>query len=95
MSDRIAVMDQGRVLQIGTPVEIYEQPASRFIAEFIGESNLLDGTALDVDGAVCSIDIDGTTVTWTADPEQCGRTRSGGHIACAPRNDPAAFAGCQ
>jgi putative spermidine/putrescine transport system ATP-binding protein len=63
MSDRIAVMDQGRVLQIGTPVEIYEQPASRFIAEFIGESNLLDGTALDVDGAVCSIDIDGTTVT--------------------------------
>ena len=63
MSDRIAVMDQGRVLQIGTTVEIYEQPASRFIAEFIGESNLLDGTALDVDGAVCSIDIDGTTVT--------------------------------
>jgi putative spermidine/putrescine transport system ATP-binding protein len=63
MSDRIAVMDQGRVLQIGTPVEIYEQPASRFIAEFIGESNLLDGTALNVDGAVCSIDIDGTTVT--------------------------------
>ena len=63
MSDRIAVMDQGRVLQIGTPVEIYEQPASRFIAEFIGESNLLDGTALDVHGAVCSIDIDGTTVT--------------------------------
>ena len=45
MSDRIAVMDQGRVLQIGTPVEIYEQPASRFIAEFIGESNLLNGTA--------------------------------------------------
>ena len=44
MSDRIAVMDQGRVLQIGTPVEIYEQPASRFIAEFIGESNLLHGT---------------------------------------------------
>ena len=63
MSDRIAVMDQGRVLQIGTPVEIYEQPASRFIAEFIGESNLLDGTALDVHGAVCSIDIDGATVT--------------------------------
>jgi len=63
MSDRIAVMDQGRVLQIGTPIEIYEQPASRFIAEFIGESNLLDGTVTDVDGAVCSVDIDGTTVT--------------------------------
>ena len=46
MSDRIAVMDQGRVLQIGTPVEIYERPASRFIAEFIGESNLLNCTVL-------------------------------------------------
>lgn len=57
MSDRIAVMDQGRVLQIGTPVEIYEQPASRFIAEFIGESNLLNGTVSAVDGAACSIGI--------------------------------------
>ena len=46
MSDRIAVMDQGRVLQIGSPVEIYEQPASRFIAEFIGESNLADWHSL-------------------------------------------------
>ena len=46
MSDRIAVMDQGRVLQIGSPVEIYEQPASRFIAEFIGESNLLNWHSL-------------------------------------------------
>ncbi len=43
MSDRIAVMNTGRVLQIGSPVEIYEHPNSRFIAEFIGESNLLAG----------------------------------------------------
>lgn len=43
MSDRIAVMNAGRVLQIGSPVEIYEHPNSRFIAEFIGESNLLAG----------------------------------------------------
>ena len=63
MSDRIAVMDQGRVLQIGTPVEIYEQPASRFIAEFIGESNLLNGTVKEVDGAVSSIRIGTATVT--------------------------------
>ena len=43
MSDRIAVMSQGRILQVGSPVEIYERPNSRFIAEFIGESNLLSG----------------------------------------------------
>ncbi|HUI88116.1 MAG TPA: ABC transporter ATP-binding protein [Anaerolineales bacterium] len=43
MSDRIAVMNFGRVLQMGPAVEIYERPANRFVADFIGESNFLDG----------------------------------------------------
>src|SRR5512140_1558916 len=43
MSDRIAVMSKGKVLQIGTPVEIYERPTSRFVADFIGETNFLTG----------------------------------------------------
>ncbi|PWH13216.1 MAG: spermidine/putrescine ABC transporter ATP-binding protein [Anaerolineae bacterium] len=44
MSDRIAVMSHGKVMQIGTPVEIYERPRNKFVADFIGETNLLDGT---------------------------------------------------
>jgi spermidine/putrescine transport system ATP-binding protein len=43
MSDQIAVMNQGHVLQIGAPEEIYEQPADRFVADFIGETNFLEG----------------------------------------------------
>ena len=43
MSDRIAVMHEGEVLQVGTPVEIYESPKTHFVAEFIGESNFLIG----------------------------------------------------
>ncbi len=43
MSDRIAVMHQGLVLQIDSPTEIYERPASRFVADFIGETNFIDG----------------------------------------------------
>src|SRR5262244_2332624 len=43
MSDRVAVMDKGRIEQIGTPVELYEAPASRFVADFLGESNFVDG----------------------------------------------------
>jgi spermidine/putrescine transport system ATP-binding protein len=43
MSDRIAVMNQGHVLQVGTPGEIYERPADRFVADFIGETNFLEG----------------------------------------------------
>lgn len=44
MSDRIAVMDAGRVLQVGPPIEIYERPNCRFVADFIGETNFIDGT---------------------------------------------------
>jgi spermidine/putrescine transport system ATP-binding protein len=43
MSDRIAVMNHGRVLQVDTPEEIYERPADRFVADFIGETNFLEG----------------------------------------------------
>jgi putative spermidine/putrescine transport system ATP-binding protein len=44
MSDRIGVMSNGRVVQVGTPTEIYETPGHLFVTTFIGESNLLEGT---------------------------------------------------
>ena len=47
VSDRIAVMNSGHVLQIGTPYEIYEQPATQFVAQFIGETNLFDAEVVD------------------------------------------------
>ena len=52
MSDRIAVMDQGRVLQVGTPEEIYESPKTRFVADFVGHTNVFDGRveAIGADG---------------------------------------------
>ncbi len=50
MSDRIAVMSFGKVLQMGPAVEIYERPTSRFVADFIGESNFLEGTVKSING---------------------------------------------
>jgi spermidine/putrescine transport system ATP-binding protein len=47
MSDRIAVMRDGKVLQVGTPEDIYERPAVRFVADFIGEANILEATRVD------------------------------------------------
>ena len=49
VSDRIAVMNQGDVLQVGTPQEIYECPATDFVARFIGETNLFDGSVTSVE----------------------------------------------
>ena len=51
LSDRIAVMDRGRVEQIGAPEELYDTPRTLFVAGFIGTSNLLPGTVESVDGA--------------------------------------------
>ena len=47
MASRIAVMSEGRFLQVGAPAEIYETPTSRFVADFIGNVNLMDGTLVD------------------------------------------------
>ncbi len=53
LSDRIAVMNRGSIEQIGTPMDIYEHPASRFVAGFVGGTNLLDGVVTaSVDGVV-------------------------------------------
>jgi spermidine/putrescine transport system ATP-binding protein len=47
MSDKIVVMNHGEILQIGTPVDIYNEPANKFVANFIGESNIIPGVMLD------------------------------------------------
>ncbi|MGE5539250.1 MAG: ABC transporter ATP-binding protein [Gemmatimonas sp.] len=46
MSDRLAVMEKGRVLQVGTPAEVYESPRSRHVAEFLGAANVFEGRVL-------------------------------------------------
>jgi spermidine/putrescine transport system ATP-binding protein len=59
MSDRIAVMYEGRVLQIGPPEEIYERPGTRFVADFIGETNFLEGTVEEIDGDEIVVSLEG------------------------------------
>ncbi len=59
MSDRIAVMDEGRLLQVGAPSDIYEHPANRFVADFIGRTNLLEGTVQTADSVMLT---NGTTL---------------------------------
>jgi ABC-type Fe3+/spermidine/putrescine transport system ATPase subunit len=67
MSDRIAVMSGGQIQQIGTPIEIYEQPRTRFVASFIGHTNLLDGTVAEVQAdGLCYVDCQGIKLRCTA-----------------------------
>jgi putrescine transport system ATP-binding protein len=62
MSTRIAVMDQGRVLQLGKPRDIYEYPIDRTVAEFIGEANLFDGQVISETDGILRIIADGIDV---------------------------------
>ena len=50
MSDRVVIMSQGRIEQLGSPKEIYRSPASRFVADFVGANNILSGTVAQVGG---------------------------------------------
>jgi len=58
MSDRIAVMCEGRILQIGTPREIYAHPAQRFVADFIGDTNFVGGRVISLDAGFAMLQLD-------------------------------------
>ena len=62
MSDRIAVMNKGNVLQIGKPQEIYERPASKYVADFIGETNFIDGVVKGENDSKVEVELDGTGI---------------------------------
>lgn len=66
LSHRIAVMNQGKVAQLGEPDQIYEFPANRFVADFIGTANLLDGTVKSVEGDRTAFEIPGLGVVGAA-----------------------------
>jgi len=63
MSDRIAVMNEGRIAQVGSPSDLYDRPANRFVAAFIGESNFLEGTVAGTGGGKVTVSVAGATVT--------------------------------
>ncbi|GAB5374849.1 MAG: ABC transporter ATP-binding protein [Acuticoccus sp.] len=66
MSDRVVVMNAGRIEQDGTPEDLYLHPKSRFVAEFIGETNLLSGPVRAVEESRVTLEWGGGTVTGTA-----------------------------
>ncbi len=68
LSDRVAVLSQGRIEQIGSPVDIYEAPETAFVADFIGNSNIIDATVLDTTRLRAATGLDLTTAALAAAP---------------------------
>jgi putative spermidine/putrescine transport system ATP-binding protein len=57
MSNRIAVFNDGVIQQLAPPDELYERPQNAFVAQFIGENNMLHGTVKSIDGETCTVDL--------------------------------------
>jgi spermidine/putrescine transport system ATP-binding protein len=105
MADRIAVMSAGKALQVGPPDEVYERPSSRFVADFIGETNFIDGVLDARDGALGIVRLPGGrtlraplrdpdaavagAVAVAVRPEKVGLTPTSGPSG-ASRHDPEA-----
>jgi ABC-type Fe3+/spermidine/putrescine transport system ATPase subunit len=81
MCDQIAVMNEGQVVQVGSAEEIYAQPRTRFIAEFIGDINFLDGQVLACDGRVTTIESAGLSFKGQDD----GRFQAGDSVTLCVR----------
>ncbi len=68
VSDRIAVFNGGAIEQVGTPAELYEKPATRFVAGFIGEMNFFPGSLVGEENGVAQVDVQGAVLS-AANPE--------------------------
>ena len=107
MSDRIAVMNGGQIEQLGTPEDLYDRPATRFVAGFIGTTNLLSGTVVGREGGVTTVrlahgELTGTTMNGLAAgqpvelcvrPEAITLRPGSGEGAIAGQIEQAAFLG--
>ena len=85
LSDRIAVMQHGRVLQVGAPDEIYDRPANRFVADFIGETNFLEGKLTEAGPGYATVSVNGVQIKARRGDAAEGTLATGAAIVLAIR----------
>lgn len=86
MSDRIAIMHDGILDQLGTPTEIYECPKTKFVATFIGETNIFDGAIASIEGRDILVNIENGSILGTGDG-----FKNGEYITVSVRPEKMAF----
>jgi ABC-type Fe3+/spermidine/putrescine transport system ATPase subunit len=86
LSDRIVVMDGGRIMQLGTPTEIYKNPVTPFVSEFIGVSNSIEATVMKTEGQVISVVAKKSGLTLHAPASDFARAGDPVEISVRPEN---------
>ncbi|MHA1864777.1 MAG: ABC transporter ATP-binding protein, partial [Candidatus Thorarchaeota archaeon] len=67
ISDRVAIIDDGKIVQVGTPEELYDNPATEFVASFLGSGNVLQGTVVERNGGNLCVDVMGVQLPVKGD----------------------------
>jgi spermidine/putrescine transport system ATP-binding protein len=100
MSDRICIMRAGRIVQTGTPRDLYDAPINRYVADFVGKSNFFDGRLSAISGTIGTVDLPGhpgkgklgpgtaigSNVSLSVRPEQISLTRMAAAVQVQVRN---------
>ncbi len=92
MSDVVVVMKDGRIEQMGTPSEIYEHPRTRFIAEFVGVTNVIEGSVESIDGSTASVRTPAGLVPLSARANGGPALATGDRVTVAVRPEKIRFA---
>jgi iron(III) transport system ATP-binding protein len=82
LADRLAVMDGGRLVQVGSPLDVYHRPLTRFVAGFLGDSNFLPGVVRRVDEKECVVDTAAATLVGVSG---LNRPAPGSEVVCSVR----------
>jgi spermidine/putrescine transport system ATP-binding protein len=86
LSDRVAVMNHGHFEQVGTPQQLYYEPATAFVASFVGANNRIFGQLKSLDGEIAEIE---TSDGWTVRSRKSGQMTVGGHVEAFVRPEAA------
>jgi spermidine/putrescine transport system ATP-binding protein len=96
MSDRVVVMNRGRIIQVGTPIELYRSPLSLFVAAFVGSSNIWHGEVVESDQRGTVVSVNGTSMRGAIAPGMKAGDRVAmvlraevAHVSIASRGEPA------
>jgi len=85
MSDTICIMLEGRIIQTGSPTELYDEPINRYVADFVGKSNFFAGRVVEADGAGARIEIAGGRALAGRNPRHATSLHEGGGAVLAVR----------
>lgn len=88
LADRMALMHQGRVVQVGSPHEIYQRPLNKFTASFLGDANLIDGTVANAEGGNASVE---TAIGRLEGVAVNGNLQAGTRVTCCVRPESIAL----